>query len=141
VYERFEGQGVPRARIELSSRVGILEYFAAIQAVDIALDPIPYNGATTTLDTLWMGVPVVGLHGKRSISRGTYSILSAANLHELVAQTEDEYLKINVKLAKDLSARNTLRRSLRSRMQASPVMDTSTFTLDLENLYSKMLAE
>ena len=141
VYGRFEGQGVSRARIELSSRVGILDYFAAIQAVDIALDPIPYNGATTTLDTLWMGVPVIGLHGDRSISRGTYSILSAAKLPELIAQTEDEYIKINVQLARDGSARNALRRSLRSRMQASPVMDTATFTRDLESLYSKMLAE
>jgi len=61
-------------------------YLEMVGNVDIALDTIPYNGATTTFDTLWMGVPLIGIRGDRGISRGTYSILRAFGLDELIAK-------------------------------------------------------
>ena len=71
----------------LSPRLDIQQYFAAISDVDIALDTMPYNGATTTLDTLWMGVPLVALAGDRSVARSATSILNTLGLPELVAKT------------------------------------------------------
>ncbi len=137
-HERLERRGVTRDRVELHGRIGILEYFAAIQNVDIALDSMPYNGATTTLDTLWMGVPVVALRGDRTIGRGAYSIVSAAGLSELVAEELAEYIEKNIRLARDSDARIALRKSLRVRLQGSPLMDTKTFINDVEDLYRSM---
>ncbi len=139
-HARLEQRGVPRARATLYGRTGILDYFAAIEDVDIALDSMPYNGATTMLDTLWMGVPVVALRGGRAIGRGTYSIASAAGLGELVAESPAEYVAKNVALAIDSRSRLALRRSLRARLEASPLMDARRFTRDLEGLYREMLA-
>jgi protein O-GlcNAc transferase len=137
---RLEARGIPRSRVTLSGRAGILDYFAAIEDVDIALDSMPYNGATTTLDTMWMGVPVVALRGERAIGRGSYSIASAAGFGELLAQNGAEYVEKNVALAQDGAARLALRRSMRERLRGSVVMDTERFTRDLEDLYRKMLS-
>src|SRR5207248_1925018 len=71
---RIGRRGIDSARISTRGREPIFDYFNAIGNVDIALDTWPYNGATTTLNTLWMGVPIVALHGRRGISRGSYSI-------------------------------------------------------------------
>ncbi len=135
---RLEHRGVAEARVSLTGRVGIREYFAAIEAVDVALDSMPYNGATTTLDTLWMGVPVVALRGARAIGRGSYSIVSAAGLAELATASPEEYIEANVKLATDEARRQALRQSLRARLDASPLMDAARFTRDLESLYRRM---
>jgi predicted O-linked N-acetylglucosamine transferase (SPINDLY family) len=139
-HARLEQRGVPRQRATLHGRAGILDFFAAIEDVDIALDSMPYNGATTTLDTLWMGVPVVALRGTRAIGRGTCSIASAAGFTELVTETPAEYVERNIHLARDSRARIALRHSLRPKLQSSPLMDTGRFTRDLEALYRKMLA-
>ncbi len=136
---RLERRGVQRARVTLHGRLGALDYFAAIADADIALDPIPCNGATTTLDTLWMGTPVIGIRGNRAYSRGSYSILSASGVTELIAQNAADYVAMNIRLAKDTGGRVALSRSLRPRLQASPVMDTKSFTRDLESLYRSML--
>src|SRR5258708_7546782 len=106
-----------------TSRVGMHAYFRAISDVDIALDTFPYNGATTTLDTLWMGVPIVGVRGDRTIARGTYSIVRTLGMHELVADNHAEFIARNVALALNVEHRHDLRRTLRQRLQASPLMD------------------
>jgi predicted O-linked N-acetylglucosamine transferase (SPINDLY family) len=95
VMPRIEQRGVAAARVELFGRIGITQYFAAIADADIGLDTLPYNGATTTLDTLWMGTPVIGLRGTRAISRGAYSILAASGLEELVGRSPEEYVRMN----------------------------------------------
>jgi protein O-GlcNAc transferase len=141
VIPRLEQRGMDSARVELFARIGIAQYHAAIADADIGLDTLPYNGATTTLDTLWMGTPVIGLRGGRAISRGAYSILAAAGLEELVARTPDEYVQRNVALARDAQARARLRSSLRARLSASALMDAAAFTRDLERCYGAMLAD
>ena len=83
--ERIERNGIDPARVTTRGRQSIAEYFAAIGSVDIALDTFPYNGATTTLDTLWMGTPIVALRGDRAIARGCYSILKTLGADELIA--------------------------------------------------------
>ena len=85
--EGFARRGIAAERIEWRGRLSIGDYYAAIGEVDIALDTLPYNGGTTTLDALWMGVPVVALTGERSISRGASSILFTVGLPELVADS------------------------------------------------------
>jgi predicted O-linked N-acetylglucosamine transferase (SPINDLY family) len=107
-------------------------YFAALASTDIALDTMPYNGATTTLDALWMGVPVVALAGDRSVARSGISIMHTVGLPELVARTPGEYVAINVRLAQNHAWRDALRLSLRERLRASPLMDGAGFTRDLE---------
>jgi predicted O-linked N-acetylglucosamine transferase (SPINDLY family) len=106
--------------------------------VDIALDTYPYNGATTSLDALWMGVPVVGLKGDRGIARGTYSILQSLGADELIARSADEYVAVNERLARDPRWRRHLRETLRSRLRASPLMDARGFTAALEDHYRAM---
>jgi predicted O-linked N-acetylglucosamine transferase (SPINDLY family) len=137
---RLSERGVNAARVETRGRVPTAEYLASIADVDIALDSMPYNGGTTTLDTYYMGVPLVALAGPRGIARGSYSIARTAGLHELVAQTPAEYVERNVALATDGAARNALRATLRARLEASPLMDPQRFTRDLEALYRAMLA-
>ncbi|MCK5877260.1 MAG: tetratricopeptide repeat protein [Candidatus Marithrix sp.] len=105
---------------------------------DIALDSFPYNGATTTCESLWMGVPVVTLVGETIASRVGLSILSTIGLTELIAYTPEEYVDICVNLANDTEHLQKLRREMRERMLASPLMDGVGFTKNLEIEYKKM---
>jgi protein O-GlcNAc transferase len=135
---RLAARNIDPDRAEVRDRTRILEYFAAIASVDIALDTFPYNGATTTLDTLWMGVPLVALCGDRGIARGGCSILQSMDLPELIAGGPTEYVNLNVRLAGDRSWRDRLRTTLRDRLAVSPLMDSASFVADLEAAYRQM---
>jgi predicted O-linked N-acetylglucosamine transferase (SPINDLY family) len=137
VRARLERRGVARGRVETRGRLLTGEYLAALADVDIALDAFPYNGGTTTLDTYWMGVPMVALAGERGISRGSYSIAASAQLDELIARDRAGYVARNVAFAGDFEARTRLRRTIRPRLAESPVMDAERFTRDLEALYRR----
>ena len=113
------------------------EFLASYQEVDIALDPFPYNGGLTTLEALWMGVPVVTLHGDRFVSHSR-SILMNIGLGECVTDTEDEYVNKAVNLASDLPRLATLRSKLRSQLLNSPLCNGSDFTHGLEVAYRTM---
>ena len=132
---RLDRYRIDPERVILRGRESVPSYFAAIGNVDIALDTIPYNGGTTTLDTLWMGVPVVALIGDRGIARGSYSILKSLGTEELIARDADEYVEINLRLAASPEWRNRLRATLRDRMRRSPLMNAPQFTADLESAY------
>jgi predicted O-linked N-acetylglucosamine transferase (SPINDLY family) len=103
--------------------------------MDIALDTYPYNGATTTCEALWMGVPVVSLAGDTHASRMGLSILAAAGLADFVATTPARYVERAVAAARDLDGLAGLRATLRSRMGASPLCDVPGYTAALESLY------
>ena len=132
---RMAAAGIDPARVTFRGREMLAHYFAALGNVDIALDAYPYTGATTTLDALWMGVPLVALRGARGISRGSYSILQSLGAHDLIARSVDQYVDINVRLASDPGWRAELRRTLRPRLVASPLMDAERFTKALETHY------
>jgi predicted O-linked N-acetylglucosamine transferase (SPINDLY family) len=136
--ERLAARGIPACRVTVLGRLGVADYFRALGNVDIALDSFPYNGATTTLDALWMGTPVVALRGDRSIARGAYSIMQSAGLPELTATCVDDYFAINMRLAFDASWRKSLSARLRSTLIASPLMDSRHFACDLEAAYRSM---
>ena len=139
--KQIEQRGIASDRISIVPGMNIDEYFAAIGRVDVALDSFPYNGGTTTLDILWMGVPLVALAGDRSVSRSGVSILSVLQIPELIAGSDDDYVALNSRLAADREWRRTLRTSLRPRLQRSLLMDAARFTRNLEAAFRKMLEQ
>jgi protein O-GlcNAc transferase len=135
----FIKEGIAAERVELllwqnSSR----EHLEAYNSVDIGLDTFPYNGTTTTCEALWMGVPVITLAGNTHASRVGVSLLSNIGLTELIANTDEEYVKIAVSLAKDLKRLQSLRKRLRQTMAQSPLTDAKRFTANLEMCYRAM---
>ena len=103
------------------------DYFKLYHRIDIALDPHPFAGGTTTCDSLYMGVPVVTLAGRNGVARGGVSLLSQVGLTDLIAQSPEQYIQIAKNLAGDLGRLSSLRSTLRQRMKASPLMDARAF--------------
>jgi protein O-GlcNAc transferase len=103
-------------------------------ATDIMLDTFPFSGATTTFETLWMGVPVVTLAGPHVAGRWSAAILHAAKLGELVAMSRDAYVECAVQLACDRARLAQLRRDLRARIVQSPLCDGLRATRHFERL-------
>lgn len=137
--QRFIAAGLDPERLILANYVDSpVTHLATYHQVDIALDSYPYNGATTTCEALWMGVPVVTLVGQVHAARMGLSILTAAGFPGWIASTPAEYVTICERLARDLEGLATLRAGLRERLQASPLMDGSTFTRQLEEIYRKL---
>jgi protein O-GlcNAc transferase len=132
-------EGVTEDRVHFIDRAPThAQHMAQYRLVDIALDPFPYNGATTTCEALWMGLPVVVLAGRSHVSRVGVSLLSRAGLSELIAETPEQYLKIASELANDIPRLAMLRSSLRDRMRQSPLMDGPRFARNLEAAYRQM---
>jgi len=130
--------GIDPSRLSFVRRMPMPQYFAQYHRIDIALDPFPYTGGTTTCDALWMGVPVVSLAGKTAVSRGGLSILSNIGHADWVAQTIDDYLQIVTNLAGDLKRLAAIRASLRDQMRRSPLMDAGSFAREVEAAYRWM---
>ncbi len=121
---RFETHGVGRARIECLPWTGsIREHLECYGNVDIALDPFPYNGTTTTCESLYMGVPVVALAGAAHAGRVGCSLLSSVGHPELVATSVEHYVRLAVDLASDPERLAALRRGLRSAVTTSALCD------------------
>jgi predicted O-linked N-acetylglucosamine transferase (SPINDLY family) len=131
----FEEGRVERDRIELVDRSGRLDYLAKYRDIDICLDTFPYNGHTTSLDALWMGVPTVTLCGETVVGRAGVSQAMNVGLPELIATTEDELVRVASSLAGDLEHLSELRRTLRERMKQSPLMDGARFARGVEAVY------
>jgi predicted O-linked N-acetylglucosamine transferase (SPINDLY family) len=138
VYDSFQAHGIDPQRLRLFDRQSGPEYLKLHHAVDIALDPFPYNGHTTSYDALYMGVPLVTLTGQRAVSRAGLSILTNLNLTELVARSPEQYVQIATSLAADLPRLADLRRTLRPRLEQSPLMDAPRFARDIEAAYRQM---
>jgi predicted O-linked N-acetylglucosamine transferase (SPINDLY family) len=136
--ERFARRGVSRDRIEFATARPFEEYLRLYQRIDICLDPVPYNGHTTSLDAFWMGVPVVTLVGDTVVGRAGLCQAMNLGLPELVARTADEYVATASALARDLDRLGELRSTLRSRMENSPLMDAPRFAHNLEQAYRDM---
>ncbi|HEX5244012.1 MAG TPA: tetratricopeptide repeat protein [Tepidisphaeraceae bacterium] len=134
----FEQQSIASHRIEFVDHQPREKYLEQYQRFDIALDTIPYNGHTTTLDALWMGVPVVSLVGQTVVGRGGLSILSNVGLSNLVAQSQEQFVQICKTLGTELPALQQLRNALRSRLHQSPLMDAQHFTRNIESAYRRM---
>jgi predicted O-linked N-acetylglucosamine transferase (SPINDLY family) len=113
------------------------KYFACYHQCDIGLDAFPYNGHTTSLDAMWMGVPVVTLLGTTAPGRGGASIAMNVDMPELIAKTPDAYVDIAAALAANTMRLGDLRASLRAKMTSSPLMDAPRFARNFEQLYRR----
>jgi predicted O-linked N-acetylglucosamine transferase (SPINDLY family) len=138
VTEALGTRGVDAGRIDFVDRSSRQDYLARYRGIDICLDTFPYNGHTTSLDACWMGVPVVTMLGRTVAGRAGLCLSENLGLPELVARTQDEYVRIATGLAGDLEGLARLRASLRARMEASPLMDAPRFVRNLEAAYRHM---
>ncbi|MGE3772175.1 MAG: tetratricopeptide repeat protein [Gammaproteobacteria bacterium] len=138
LWARFESLGVARERVVLHDRLGRGEYVSLFGEVDVALDPFPCNGGTTTCDALWMGLPVVALRGETFLSRASLSVLAASGLADFAVEDEAEYVELCRRLASDVEALSVLRAGLRPQLASSPLLDAAGFTRDLEAAYRAM---
>ena len=129
---RFAAFGLPAQRLRLQPATSRAAYLAAHQRVDIALDPFPYPGGTTSLEALWMGVPVLTLPGSTALSRQGLSILRNLGLADWVASSADDYLARALHHAADLATLAVLRQTLRGRLLASSLCDAPRFAAHLE---------
>jgi protein O-GlcNAc transferase len=134
----FAGDGVDAGRVSFEPRTSLESYLARIGDVDIALDPMPYSGGTTTCDCLWMGVPVLTLPGDRPVSRSAGSILTAVGLADWIAASPEDYVRRAAEAAASPETLVRLRGELRGRMRASPLMDEAGFARDMEAAYRRM---
>ena len=136
--QRFLAEGIAHERLEFRGPVGLTDMMAEYADVDIALDPVPYNGGTTTLQAMWMGVPVVVKAGGHFVSRMGASFMTAAGLTDWVAQTDADYVRIAAAMARDRQALLSLKRGLRERLQACPAWDIDQYTRDFEGALRQM---
>jgi protein O-GlcNAc transferase len=126
-------------------RVGVFDGTPALQghwsmigSVDLALDPFPYQGTHTTLESLLMGVPVLTLLGDTSARRASSALLLQLGLDDLVTQNEDEYVQRGVARAADSQRRLRLRADLRERFLQSEICDVPGFVAELEAVYRRL---
>jgi predicted O-linked N-acetylglucosamine transferase (SPINDLY family) len=134
----LERAGIGGDRVAFVARASVGVYFQRFHDIDVTLDPVPYTGHTSTLDSLWMGVPVVTLAGRTVVGRGGVSILSNVGLPELVAWAPEHYVAHATELAGDLPRLRALRAGLRARMEASPLRDARQFAAGIEAAFRKM---
>jgi protein O-GlcNAc transferase len=129
---RFEARGVTPDRVRFVEYQARQAYLETYRGIDVALDTFPYNGHTTSLDALWMGVPVVTLVGPTVVGRAGLSQAMNLGLPELVARDADRFVEVAVGLSADLEHLASLRDELRGRMERSPLMDAARFARNLE---------
>lgn len=137
IENRLVRLGIPAARLLLIGQQQEHPY-ALYNRIDVALDPFPYNGCTTSLDSLWMGVPFIALAGRTSGSRVGVSILTNAGLPGLIAETEDDYVRVAAALARDPALLRATRAGLRERISRGPLMDAERMTANIEGAYREM---
>ena len=125
-------------QVDLIGRTRWYEHLATLGNVDIALDTFPNNGGITTLETLWMGVPVVAIRGKGAASRIAASIIFASGHNEWVAASETEYINIATKLASDAIVLGDTRSNLRSEIASRPLGNPTLYAKEVEDQYRRL---
>ena len=131
--QRAAEAGLPMERVVV--RKGSDDYLSEISSVDVMLDPWPYQGGGMTCTALYMGVPVISLTGTRHGSRFGKSLLHAAGLSELTADSQEDYIEKAVSLMRDAERRSYFRSSLREKLEASGLFDTQSWVRELEDMY------
>ena len=115
-------------------------YRGNLTLADVVLDSYPYNGATTTLETLWVGIPLVTRVGQQFQARNSYTMLKNAGIDEGIAWTDEEYIDWAVRLGIDEALRKQVVEKLRKSRQTSPLWDSRRFTREMEQAYQQMWA-
>jgi protein O-GlcNAc transferase len=136
VLKRFSDAGVSGRRVHFIGATSQLGHMAALSDVDITLDPFPYAGGVSTLESLWMGVPVVTLNGAALVTRGTSaSILTLLGLTDWIAATPRQYLDIASRKSRNIDELVALRHTLRSRLSGSPIAVPEIYVPAVEKAY------
>lgn len=130
--------GVEAQRVDFVDQQAREPYFLEYRKIDICLDTLPYNGHTTSLDSYWMGVPVVSRVGRTVVGRAGWSQLSNLGLTELAAFDDARFTSIATELAGDLPRLSHLRSTLRERMASSPLTDAARFARGMEAIYRRL---
>ena len=136
--ERFHRHGIAAKHLLLLPPAPLVEHLAVYRKIDIALDPFPWNGHTTSCHALWMGVPVITLEGAVRASRLTTSLLTCLGLTAFIARTPDDYLRIATTWANDIRSLAELRAKLRASIAGSVLCDARLLTRNLEAAYRSM---
>ena len=143
VMAAFESRGIAPQRVDLLPQIASRrDHLAAYDGVDIALDPFPYNGTTTTCEALWMGVPVVTLRGQAHAGRVGASLLHQVGLDQVATGSPQAYINMAVELASPSRAqqRHDWRRTLRSMMRNAVLCQPDLFVPSLESAFINMAA-
>jgi predicted O-linked N-acetylglucosamine transferase (SPINDLY family) len=138
VRAHLERDGIDEGRVEFVDRQSRPRYLRTYHRIDVGLDPVPYNGHTTSLDAAWMGVPTVTIVGRTVVGRAGLSLLRNLGLPELAAESAGEVVTIAANLAGDLRRLAELRAGLRERMARSPLMDGPRFARGVEVAFRQM---
>lgn len=136
--ERFSRHGISESRLILEGHQSRAEYFATYHKIDFCLDPFPYPGGTTTVESLWMGVPVLTLAGEQFLSRQGVGLLVNAGLFDWIANDKDEYLSLAVLHSQDFNELELLRAKLRDQVMKSALFNAETFVMHLESCFRNM---
>ena len=131
----LEQAGIGAERVSFVLPRPRAKYLELYHDIDIGLDSFPYNGHSTSLDSCWMGVPVVTYVGPTVAGRAGWSQLSNLKLTELAGRTPEEFVKIAADLADNLEQLAWIRATLRQRMMDSPLMDATGFAQSIEGAY------
>lgn len=137
--ELAEGEGIGRNRLRFINRVGLEETHRANLAIaDVVLDTYPYNGATTTLETLWMGIPIVTKVGQQFASRNSYTMMMNAGITEGIAWSDEDYVEWGIRLGRNEDLRKQVSWKLRQSKRTAPLWNANKFARQMEEAYQKM---
>ncbi|NJL84230.1 MAG: hypothetical protein HC890_17305 [Chloroflexaceae bacterium] len=118
-----------------------LTHRANLQLCDVALDTYPYSGATTTLELLWLGIPIVTRVGEQFSARNSYAFMTHAGLTEGIAWTDEDYVEWGIRFGRDKTLRETVSLKLKASRQTSPLWKAKQFTQEMEKAYQQMWAQ
>ncbi len=138
IMQQFYSRGIASDRIMLEKSESRDKYFAAYNKIDIALDPFPFTGGTTSVEGLWMGVPVITMAGDSLVSRQGVSILENVGLADWIAKDKDDYVNKAVLFSSDLEKLAKLRAALRSKSLSSPLFNAQRFAKNFEGALWQM---
>lgn len=137
--EIAEEEGLDCSRLRFLSMVDLEStHRANLSIADIVLDTYPYNGATTTLETLWMGIPLVTRVGEQFAARNSYTMMINAGITEGIAWTDEEYIEWGIRLGKDANLRQQVAWKLRQSRHTAPLWNAKQFTREMEKAYQQM---
>jgi predicted O-linked N-acetylglucosamine transferase (SPINDLY family) len=137
--KRFKKHKIGKERLILNAAIDKqVDHLALYHQADIALDPFPFNGATTTFEALSMGVPVITLQGNHFVSRVATSLVTHIGYPELAAKSSENYIEIAKDLTNNVKKLNSIRKSLRKQLINSPLCDGITYAKDVEIAFRDM---
>jgi predicted O-linked N-acetylglucosamine transferase (SPINDLY family) len=138
-FQLAEEEGVDTSKLRFLPDVAFESLHRAnLGIADVVLDTFPYNGATTTMETLWMCLPLVTRVGEQFAARNSYTMMMNAGITEGIAWTDEEYLEWGIRLGKDEALRQKISWKLKASRQTAPLWNAKQFTRDMEKAYEQM---